>query len=118
MRFLTALVLNGLLIYAAGSVFRGIEVTNYLDAIIVALVLALVNVLVRPVLLLLTLPLTILTMGLFLLVVNGAMILLTDWLLPDFWVDGWFWAIVLSVILSVFNVLISDPKDRAPAKHR
>jgi putative membrane protein len=117
MRFLTALVLNGLLIYAAGMVFTGIEITSYLDAVVVALVLALVNVLVRPILLLLTLPLTILTMGLFLLVVNGAMILLTDWLLPDFWVDGWFWAIVLSIIMSIFNLIIggtSEPKPSAP----
>ncbi len=117
MRFLTALVLNGLLIYAAGMVFTGIEITSYLDAVVVALVLALVNVLVRPILLLLTLPLTILTMGLFLLVVNGAMILLTDWLLPDFWVAGWFWAIVLSIIMSIFNLIIggsSEPKPSAP----
>jgi len=106
MRFLTALILNGLLIYAAGMIFTGIEITSYLDAVVVALVLALVNVLVRPILLLLTLPLTILTMGLFLLFVNGAMILLTDWLLPDFWVDGWFWAIVLSIIMSIFNLII------------
>lgn len=114
MRFLTALILNGLLIYAAGMVFTGIEVTSYLGAVIVALVLALVNVLVRPIFLLLTLPLTILTMGLFLLVVNGAMILLADWLLPDFWVDGLFWAIILSIILSIFNLLISDHKKPQP----
>lgn len=113
MRFLLALLVNGLVLYGTAAIFSGIAVDSYIDAVIVALVLALVNFFIRPILVLLTLPITILTLGLFLLVINGAMVLFTDWLLDDFWVDGLFWAIVLSLILSIFNLAIGrEPEKR------
>ncbi len=103
MRFLIALLINGLVIYACAAVFSGIQVVGYGEAVVAALLLAVVNFLIRPVLVLLTLPITILTLGLFLLVINGAMVLLADWLLDGFNVNGLIWAIVLSIVLSIAN---------------
>lgn len=110
MRFIISLLINGLIIYGCASVFPDIQVAGYKEAVIAALLLAIVNFLIRPVLTLLTLPLTILTLGLFLLVINGAMILLVDWLLDGFNVDGLFWAIVLSILLAVANMIIGGTK--------
>lgn len=110
MRFLLVILVNGLILYGAAAIFSGIAVSSYVDAVIVALVLALVNTFVRPILVLLTLPLTIVTFGLFLLIVNGAMVLLTDWLLDGFWVKDWFWAIVLSLIFSIFGLAMTNKR--------
>jgi putative membrane protein len=103
MRFLIALLINGLIIYVCASIFTGIQVTGYGEAVIAALVISVVNFLIRPVITLLTLPITILTLGLFLLVINGAMVLIADWLLDGFNVNGLIWAILLSILLAIGN---------------
>ena len=103
MRFLITLLLNGLIIYACAAVFSGIRVAGYGEAVIAALLLGVVNFFIRPLLVLLTLPITILTLGLFLLIINGGMVLLVDWLLDGFSVQGLFWAILLSILLAVGN---------------
>ncbi len=103
MRFLISLLISGLIIYACASIFTGIQVTGYGEAVIAALVIGVVNFFIRPVLTLLTLPITILTLGLFLLVINGAMVLIADWLLDGFNVDGLGWAILLSLFLALAN---------------
>ncbi len=113
MGFLLALIINALILYGSAMIFSGITVDSYLDAVLVILVLTVVNFFIRPVLVFLTLPVTILTLGLFLLVINAAMILLTDWLLTDFYVDGWFWALVLSLILSIFSLAVNRQRHGA-----
>lgn len=105
MRFIISLLVNGLLVYLAAEILPGVAVTGYMEAILVALLLGIVNFFIRPVLTVLTLPITILTLGLFLLVINGAMVLLVDWLLSGFSVDGWFWAIIFAIILAIFNMI-------------
>lgn len=106
MRFLTTLLINGLIIYASAAVFSGVHVAGYGEAVIAALLLGVVNFLIRPLLTLLTLPITILTLGLFLFVINGSMVLLVDALLDGFSVDGLFSAILLSIVLSVANFFV------------
>ncbi|MCB0553917.1 MAG: phage holin family protein [Phaeodactylibacter sp.] len=106
MKFLISLLVNGLLVYLTAELLSGVYVAGYMEAILVAFLLAIVNTLVRPILTLLTLPITILTLGLFLLVVNGAMVLLVDWLLDGFRVNGWMWAIFFVVLMAVFNFFV------------
>ena len=106
MQFLISLLVNGLIIYAAASVFSGITTAGYWQAVVAALLLAIVNTLVRPLLTLLTLPITILTLGLFLFVINGAVVVLVDAVLDGFDVDGLLWAIILSIILSIANLVL------------
>lgn len=101
-------LLNGLAIVLTAYLLPGVTVSDYLTALIVALVLAIVNVIVKPVLIVLTIPITFITLGLFLLVINALMILLADYFIDGFYVDGFWWALAFSLILSVFNSLFSD----------
>ncbi|HET7178178.1 MAG TPA: phage holin family protein [Chryseosolibacter sp.] len=108
MNWLIRLLLNGLAVVLAAYLLPGVSVDGYGTALIVALVLAIVNLLVKPILILLTIPITILTLGLFLLVINAAIILFVDNLVTGFVVDGFWWALIFSLILSVFNSVFSD----------
>lgn len=72
------------------------------------LLLSVVNTIIKPILTILTLPITILTLGLFLLIINGGMVLLVDWMLDGFAVAGWSWAILLSIILAISNLFLSN----------
>lgn len=106
MRLLISLLINGLLVYLCARLLSGVSIDGYLDAVIVALLLGMVNFFVKPVLTILTLPITILTLGLFLLVINGAMVLLVDWMLDGFYVDGWAWAIAFALVMAFFNLFV------------
>ena len=91
----------------------GVSVDSYLTAVVVALVLALLNFIVKPILVLLTLPVTILTLGLFLLIIHAIISFLADGFVGGFNVDGWFIAIIFSLLLSLvqsilFSILKSD----------
>ena len=103
MRFLVKLLVSGLAVLLTAEILPGIKVENYWSAIIVVAVLAILNVTIKPILILFTLPATIVTLGVFLLVINAVIILLADWLLKGFNVDGFWWALVFSIILSVVN---------------
>lgn len=96
-------LLSGLAVLLAGYLLPGVSVEHFGYALLVAVVLSIVNVLVKPVLVILTIPITVLTLGLFLLVINALMILLVDYLTPGFDVDGFWWALAFSLILSLIN---------------
>jgi putative membrane protein len=85
----------------------GIVVDGWTTAIIVALVLGLLNIFIKPILILFTLPATILTLGLFLLVINAIIIMLCDELVPGFEVRGFWWALLFSLVLSFCQSLVS-----------
>jgi putative membrane protein len=84
----------------------GVTVAGYLTAIIVALVLALLNLIVKPILIIFTLPVTILTLGLFLIVINAIIILLADAFVGGFEVSGFWIALLFSILLSIFQSLL------------
>ena len=108
MNWIIRLLLNGLAVVLAAYLLPGVSVEDYGTALIVALILAIVNVLVKPILVILTIPITILTLGLFLLVINAALILFVDNLVGGFYVDNFWCALLFSLILSIFNSLFSD----------
>jgi putative membrane protein len=93
----------------------GIHVTNYLTAIIVAIVLSLLNIFLKPILILLTIPATIFSLGFFLLILNAFMIIITARLVDGFSVDSFWWAFAFSIILSVVTFLLEIP-DRIKTK--
>lgn len=101
-------LLNGLAVLLAAYLLPGVSVTHYGYALLVALVLGIVNAVIKPILIVLTIPITFVTFGLFLLVINALMILLVDWLIDGFNVDGFWWALGFSLILSLFNSLFND----------
>ncbi len=100
--------LTGLAVLLTAYLLPGVHVENYGQALLVALVLSIANVIVKPILILFTIPLTVLSLGLFLLVINAIIILMVDYFVPGFSVDGFWWALAFSLILSVFNSMFSD----------
>lgn len=110
MRFLLTILFNGALVFLAAKLLPGVSISSFWIAIVTGLVWGLVNFTVKPVITLLTLPVTVLTLGLFLLVINGLMVLLIDWLVPGFEVHGLFWAIIFSLVLAFFNLLFGKMK--------
>ena len=108
MNWIIRLLLNGLAVVLTAYLLPGVEVDDYGAALIVALILAIVNVVVKPILVILTIPITIITLGLFLLVINAAIILFIDNLVGGFRVAGFWWALLFSLILSIFNSLFND----------
>jgi len=112
MRILLFLLLNGLAVLVAANLLSGVTVDGYLSAIIVGLVLGLVNLFIRPIITILTLPITIITLGLFLLIINAAMVLLVDAIVPSFEVAGWGAAILFAIVLWVLNIIIDAVLDK------
>ncbi len=113
-RFLARVLIAALGLWLAAAVLPGVSYSGWLDLLLAALLLGLVNAIVRPIVFLLTLPLTILTLGLFLLVVNAAMIGLVALLLPGFMVSGLIAGILASIIVGVVSwiggVVMGDGK--------
>ena len=112
MRFLVRLLLNALAIAVAAYLVPGVVLTGPVPAIIAGAILGFVNAIVRPVLLLLTLPFTLLTLGLFIFVVNAICFALTAALVPGFDLSG-FWAaffgaLLVTIVSWVLNGLLAD----------
>jgi putative membrane protein len=106
MRLIFQLLLTAVVVLVLAEVLPGVGVDTFTTSIIVAVVLALLNVLVKPILVFLTLPATIVTFGLFLLVINAVIILLVDWLIPGFAVDGFWWALLFSLLLTIAQSIL------------
>jgi putative membrane protein len=114
MRILITWVINAVALFALPYLFSSIHVTNFTSAMIAALVLALINTIIRPILVLLTLPATILTLGLFIFIINGLLFWFVGSIdigfrVDDFW-SGVFGAIVYSVISWLLASLILGPR--------
>jgi putative membrane protein len=115
MRFLLRLLLNGVAVLFAAWLIPGLRVDTPATAIIAGIALGLVNAIVRPLLLLLTLPLTLLTLGLFIFVVNAVCLALVAWLVPGFSISGFgaalLGAIVISLVSWLLSAILVDKKD-------
>jgi putative membrane protein len=99
--FLARLISTSLAVIIVAYLLPGVAVESVLSAIGIAVVLAILNTFIKPLLVLLTLPITLLTMGLFLLVINALIILLAAEIVPGFSIDGFWWAVLFSIILSI-----------------
>ena len=105
-RFLIKVATVIVLSYMLPSFGMEVTVASPVDAVKVALVLSVLNAFVKPVLQFLALPISCLTLGLFSLVISAAMVLLTDYLLVGFHVDGWLLALVFSLAFSVISSIV------------
>jgi putative membrane protein len=108
MNLIIRFLLSGVAVMLAAYLLPGVHVNEYWDALLVAVLVSIANMVVRPILIVLTIPITILTLGLFLLVINALMILGVDYFVDGFSVDGFWWALGFSLILSIFNSLFGD----------
>lgn len=100
------LLINSIVIFVGSYLVKGVNLKNYWTALGVAVVLAILNVLIRPFIILLTLPLNILTLGLFTLVINAWILMLVDKLIDGFSMDGFGWAVLFGLVISVLNALL------------
>ena len=108
MGFFLRFLVSGLVVMGLSYVLPGIHVSNYVSALVLVLILGVLNFTVKPLLQLITIPITILTLGLFLLVINVIVIYIAAAIAPGFSVDGFFPALFFSLILSIVNSLMSS----------
>ncbi|MEM6822147.1 MAG: phage holin family protein [Verrucomicrobiota bacterium] len=98
-------------VWVAAYLIPGISYVDWKSLAIAALVLGILNAILKPILLLISLPLLLLTLGLFLFIINGILLKLTDVLVSGFEVQGWFAAIAGALIISVMNMLFGNKRD-------
>lgn len=100
-------LLNTIALFIVATVVPGFHYRSLVTLAIAALILGLLNAIVRPILFLLTLPLTIVTLGLFLIVLNAVMLELTAWLVSGFRIDSFGWACVGALVLGLISLITS-----------
>lgn len=106
MGFLASWLISALAIGITAYLLPGVKLSGFLAALVTAVVLGLANAVIKPLLLLLTLPLNILTLGLFTLVINAVLIMLTSAVVPGFYVSGFWQALLFSLVLVLVNYLL------------
>ena len=115
MPFLLHWGITALSLWVASLIFSGLKFDNASSLIASALLLGLANAIIKPLLIVLTLPLTLLTFGLFVLVINALMILLVAWLIKGFKVSTFWTAFFASIFISVLSIVIGSFADGGPA---
>lgn len=112
MKFIIKLLLTALIVVALSQILPGVTTDGYGTAILVALALSLLNFIVRPILVILTLPITVVTLGLFLLVINVLIIYIADAMISGFEVTSFWWTLVFSLLLAIGRSIITKMVDR------
>ncbi|MDQ2933017.1 MAG: phage holin family protein [bacterium] len=101
-------LVSAVAVFIAAYLLPGVDVSGIGTVLIVAVVLGALNAILKPVLFVLTLPITILTLGLFALVLNAAMVLLASWIVEGFKVDGFIWALLFALIVSLISSVLNS----------
>jgi putative membrane protein len=112
MKFLQRILIIALVAFGLTYILSGVHVNSFLTELIFALVLAVLNILVKPILIILTLPLTIVTLGLFLFVVNTLVVLLASRLVNGFRIDGFWWGLLFAFLLSLITSILTKEIDK------
>lgn len=108
MSTLLNIVLSTIAVFVTGYILPGVKMSSFWVALVVAVVLGLLNSFIRPILLLLTLPINILTLGLFTFVIMGFMVWLTTLIIPGFEVTNFWWCILFAVVMAVINSILQS----------
>ena len=112
MNFLVKVLISALAVMVSQYILPGVHVDGFMTGIMVALLLGLFNATIKPVLVILTLPITVVTLGFFLLVINVFVINLTAGFLDGFTVDGFWWAVIFSFVLSFVTSVFTGVEDK------
>lgn len=109
MKILVNWLLSGFVIFMAAYLFqdKGVHVDSFLTALVIAIVLGIINAILKPILLLLTLPINVLSLGLFTLIINAVLIMLATVFVPNFRVDSFWWAFLFGIVLSLLNWFVN-----------
>ncbi|MBL7912657.1 MAG: phage holin family protein [Bacteroidia bacterium] len=107
MNFILKIIISALAVFIVANILPHVTVDDYLSALMVAVVLAFLNTIVKPILTILTIPITVFTLGLFLLAINAFIIIFAEKLVSGFHVDGFWWALLFSLILSLITGILN-----------
>ncbi len=116
MNLVVRFFVNALIVFGLAWALPGITVDDFWTAMLVALVLGVLNIFVKPLLIILTIPVTIFTLGLFLLVINAAIVLLAAVLVNNFHVTNFWWALLFSVLMAALNSTFLKSSQRRESK--
>lgn len=112
MGFIIRILVTGAVAFGLSYILKGIHIDTYWTAILFALVLAVINIIIRPIFILLTIPITVVTFGLFLFVINALLVLLAAKFISGIQIDGFWWGLLFSFLLSlVSSILFSKPPE-------
>ena len=118
MNFLLRIVITAVVAFALSYILPGIHIESFWTAIKLSLVLAILNFLLKPILVILTLPITIVTFGLFLFIINALIVWLAGELVGGFHVKNFMWALLFSLLLSLLTSLLYKEKDKEDPNNR
>ena len=108
---LTKILVGGVSVLISDWILSGISVETWWTGFLLAAVIILINLTLKPLMVILTLPITFLSLGLFLLVINALVILMAAELIPGFYVEGFWWALAFSIVLSLVNGVFGNRLD-------
>lgn len=108
MPMIIAIIISTVAVFVTGYILPGIHIENILVALVVAVVLGFINAFIRPVLFILTLPINVLTLGLFTFVIMAFMVMLTSWLVPGFYVANFWWALAFACVFALLNGFLTS----------
>lgn len=108
---LRKILLGGISVLIADYFLKGVSIDTWVTGFILAAVIILINFTLKPIMIILTLPITLITLGLFLLVINAAVILLAAYFIPGFTVASFWWALGFSLVLSLINGVFGNSLD-------
>ncbi|MBS1597167.1 MAG: phage holin family protein [Bacteroidetes bacterium] len=106
MNIILRIIISAVVAFGLSYILSGIHIDTFLTALVLAIVLAILNAILKPILIILTFPITIITFGLFLFVINACIILLAGKFVRGFSVDGFWWALLFSLLLSIITSLL------------
>ena len=112
MNFLIRILVIAAVSFGLAHLLKGIHVADFWTALVFAIVLALLNMFIRPILILLTLPVTFITLGLFLFVINAIVVLIASKFVDGFHIDNFWWALLFSIILSIVTSAIDKKEEK------
>lgn len=110
-QILTKILLGGISILIADYLLRGVSIDTWTTGFILAAVIILINLTLKPIMIFLTFPITLITLGLFLLVINACVILLAAYFIPGFVVESFWWALGFSLVVSLINGVFGNSLD-------
>jgi putative membrane protein len=110
MNLIMRIVVTSIVAFGLSYILSGVQIDTFTTAIVLAIVLAILNAIVKPILVFITFPITVVTLGLFLFVINALIILLADKFIRGFNVDGFWWALLFSLLLSIVTSVLYKEK--------
>jgi len=108
MNIFFSILVSTIAVFVTGFILPGIDIANIFVALVVAVVLGFINGIIRPILFVLTLPINILTLGLFTFVIMAFMVQLTSWIVPGFLVVNFWWALAFALVFALLNGFLNS----------